>query len=1455
MKRAHFTLLSSSLLVVALCGAGASSASAANNAEIIASHLPSSLAPGEQFEAWVQVRNSGTTTWRNNSGYQFGLGAVDDSDPFTTTTRLLFDSEVDVEPGGTHVFEFTLVGRGGCGGVPLTTDWRMVQDLPTNEATWFGAVAQADVTVVNDCTYRCNAHVVDGYGRPLQGIHVTLKTFDVGGLNPIDVVHGYTDAQGNTTVRSAAVEPPAGIVRCEVPRGDLPREAIHALRQVHDVHGVDPTSTAFPMELQPIVAPAATASTSVPGLKTGAFQGSGEARLYLSKDNVYDKVVVIPQGMDFLEQDPEKRQTADRLWFQFMDILVPLRQMGYDVWLFRPWKTGENIHEQAAEFAQAIKHAALVYNGGPPSHRVIVAGYSLGGVVSRLATARWQADPGWRSLLQLPETLPISMVAFGDAPLRGARAPVDLMSFLWDQDKQGSFNLDTCAAQQLLQESCSSPGACGSDNFDNFYARGGGQRFRRGQASVCDAYTPTDCMCDAGPPVFTIGGDGFADVRTVAFAAGAWQPENRCYGGDKDRNSKSMDLCPHDAGGDGASVPQPGEVYANLWTENCPFMDKAFSVSAEDLVAGSRFAFPLEGYSGDDPPGDIFIFPHWIVGPLTEFLGVCAGRWRMTQNFAPTFIPTRSALSADDENSVPFGPGNWTNGSYHASHDRPEGRLIGWLFDRFDEATTNKLPVASANIQPTATNREYRFDGSASSDPDGTIVSYRWAFGDGAQASGPQVTHRYPAPGSYAVRLTVTDNEGGVGNWTGSVDVPQDTIGALDGVDPFGAFGWTCNKNDFAAALTIHIYLDAPAGARGRLVGTTVATMAREPAVGAQCGGNPNHGYYFAFPASVRDGQAHAVYAYGVFGGGVLLGGSPRDVTFPRPIGSLDLVDGIRALGWTCDSDDYAVSLQVHLYLDGPAGGGGRFVGVTTAALAQAPAVAAACGGNANHGFQFDFPPDIRDGLSHSVYAYAIDHMGVYNSLLGGSPLTAVLPVPSYTLTVTKAGIGSGTLIATVPSQPSQPSVICAAGCDTLSASFPYGTTVRLAMAPDVGSTFSGWANACTGTQSTCDVVVNGPKAVMATFVPPAASAPLQYFPLATPCRVLDTRTTNVPLQHGATRVVQVTGSCVPAAAQAVAATVTAVGPSSAGHLRMNGNAVTTAAVTVFPRAGDAWAGSTVSSLSSSGQANVMAALADGGSTHLVIDATGYFAAPAAGGQNFTPRDTPRRLVDTSLAAGVVTTFGSGAASFTPATPSALAVSVAAVAPPAAGNLVLYPGGGGSGGTATLNYSAGSLIYNGTIVRLGSTPDADLAARSVQGHHVVIDVNGAFHAPTPGSLQYHRIEPCRVVDSRVSGGKLAAGERRSFQVRGMCGAIPAAARAVAANFSAVEPEADGNLAFAPAGAAATAGHLLYKAHEQIGSGALLPLSDSARLGNDLTVSTPTATHVLVDITGYFAAEP
>ena len=81
------------------------------------------------------------------------------------------------------------------------------------------------------------------------------------------------------------------------------------------------------------------------------------------------------------------------------------------------------------------------------------------------------------------------------------------------------------------------------------------------------------------------------------------------------------------------------------------------------------------------------------------------------------------------------------------------------------------------NQPPTAvftsncTNLQCSFDGSGSSDPDGTIASYTWDFGDGVTGSGATPSHTYATAGAYTVKLTVTDNQGATNTVSHNVTV------------------------------------------------------------------------------------------------------------------------------------------------------------------------------------------------------------------------------------------------------------------------------------------------------------------------------------------------------------------------------------------------------------------------------------------------------------------------------------------------------------------------------------------------------------------------------------------------------------------------------------------------------------------------------------------------------------
>ncbi len=80
---------------------------------------------------------------------------------------------------------------------------------------------------------------------------------------------------------------------------------------------------------------------------------------------------------------------------------------------------------------------------------------------------------------------------------------------------------------------------------------------------------------------------------------------------------------------------------------------------------------------------------------------------------------------------------------------------------RIDYVADGRSPVARAAAVPRSGQPplEVTFSSAGSHHPeeDGEIVSYHWAFGDGATSTNPNPTHTYTANGVYTATLTVTD--------------------------------------------------------------------------------------------------------------------------------------------------------------------------------------------------------------------------------------------------------------------------------------------------------------------------------------------------------------------------------------------------------------------------------------------------------------------------------------------------------------------------------------------------------------------------------------------------------------------------------------------------------------------------------------------------------------------------
>ena len=129
-----------------------------------------------------------------------------------------------------------------------------------------------------------------------------------------------------------------------------------------------------------------------------------------------------------------------------------------------------------------------------------------------------------------------------------------------------------------------------------------------------------------------------------------------------------------------------------------------------------------------------------------------------------------------------------------------------------------------------------------------------------------------------------------------------------------------------------------------------------------------------------------------------------------QPIGNFDsLSNSGTAYGWALDQDNATQPIAIHFYADGPAGSG-EYMGATTANQPR-PDVNNATGYPGNHGFDYSISDKYRNGIQHSIYAYAIDSAGGANPLLSGSPKTfnATTTTTSTTSTTTSSSTTTST--------------------------------------------------------------------------------------------------------------------------------------------------------------------------------------------------------------------------------------------------------------------------------------------------------------------------------------------------------------------------------------------------------------------------------------------------------------
>ncbi len=182
----------------------------------------------------------------------------------------------------------------------------------------------------------------------------------------------------------------------------------------------------------------------------------------------------------------------------------------------------------------------------------------------------------------------------------------------------------------------------------------------------------------------------------------------------------------------------------------------------------------------------------------------------------------------------------------------------------------NQPPTAS--FTSSVSSMTASFDGSLSSDKDGTIASYAWNFGDGGTASGGTARHTYASAGTYTVTLKVTDNRGASSTTSKSVTVPSPVTPPPGDQPPIGQLLITnVDKRSYSIlGYAIDPDTDDPIQVLvdihgvGQTLLTADYTLPGLPQ--SHPGFGPNHGFLFnaQLPPGTRD---VCVYAIGADGG------------------------------------------------------------------------------------------------------------------------------------------------------------------------------------------------------------------------------------------------------------------------------------------------------------------------------------------------------------------------------------------------------------------------------------------------------------------------------------------------------------------------------------------------------------------------------------------------------------
>lgn len=205
---------------------------------------------------------------------------------------------------------------------------------------------------------------------------------------------------------------------------------------------------------------------------------------------------------------------------------------------------------------------------------------------------------------------------------------------------------------------------------------------------------------------------------------------------------------------------------------------------------------------------------------------------------------------------------------------------------------------------------------------------------------------------------------------------------------------------------------------------------------------------------------------------------------------------------------------------------------------------------------------------------------------------------------------------------------------------------------------------------------------------------------------------------------------------------------------------------------------------------------------------------------------------------------------------TAAVLNVTVTNPTEGGFVTAYPCGGALPTASNVNFAAGETAPNLVVVDLvGRTPNGHVCIFTSATTDLIADLTGAFvnYDPpftqtAPGAMFTALEQPQRLLDTRASG-EVAANTSVQIPTAGRNGLPASGVRAVAMNITATGPQTAGYLTVYPCGSAIpNASNLNFVEGETRPNAAVVQVGPA----QDVCVYASTATHVIVDVMGYYA---